>query len=79
LRRLAECRHALLEGRQGQYHLTEAGRDVLGARADHIHLNGINRCLGAVHLLGNGVLWRWDERARRLVRRYDRLAFAGAF
>jgi len=69
LRGLAECRRPLLEGGDGQYQLTDAGRDVLGARADHVHLNGINRWLGGVHLLGNEVLWRWDDRALRLARR----------
>lgn len=69
LRGLAECRRPLLEERHGDYHLTEAGRDVLSARADHVHLSGINRWLGGVHLNGTEVLWRWNERARRLIRR----------
>jgi hypothetical protein len=68
LRGLCDCRRPLLEERQAKYYLTEAGRDVIGARADHVHLNGINRWLGGVHLSGHEVLWRWDERARRLVR-----------
>jgi hypothetical protein len=68
LRGLSGCRHPLMEERHAKYYLTEAGRDVLGARADHVHLNGVNRWLGGVHLNGDEVLWRWDERARRLVR-----------
>jgi hypothetical protein len=65
---LCQCRRPLLEERHEKYHLTEAGREVLGARADHVRLNGIDRWLGGVHLRGEEVLWRWDERARRLVR-----------
>ena len=68
LRGLCDCHCPLLEERHAKYYLTEAGRDVVGARADHVQLNGINRWLGGVHLNGDEVLWRWDERARRLVR-----------
>jgi hypothetical protein len=68
LRGLSGCHRPLLEERHTQYHLTEAGRAVLDGRADHVHLNGINRWLGGVHLNGDEVLWRWDERARRLER-----------
>jgi hypothetical protein len=67
VRGLAECRHPLLEEAGGEYRLTQAGRDVLAARADHIRLNGINRWLGGVHMHGSEVLWRWDENRRRLV------------
>jgi hypothetical protein len=41
--------------------LTEIGRNVLEGRADHIHLNGIDRWLGGVLLHGSEVRWRWDE------------------
>ena len=68
LRGLCDCHRPLLEERHANYYLTEAGRDVLGTRADHVHLSGINRWLGGVHLSGTEVLWRWDERTRRLVR-----------
>ncbi|MDB4950637.1 MAG: hypothetical protein JWM27_3286 [Gemmatimonadetes bacterium] len=47
--------------------LTDAGRDVLAARADHVRLNGIDRWLGGVHLTGNESAWRWDADAGRLV------------
>jgi hypothetical protein len=47
--------------------LTAAGREVLAGRADHIHLNGIDRWLGGVHLTGPEVTWRWDRRLGRLV------------
>ena len=66
---LCQCRRPLLEERDTKFHLTEAGREVLDARADHVRLNGINRWLDGVHLTGDEVLWRWDENGRRLVRR----------
>jgi len=64
---LAECRHPLLASAGGRYELTRTGREVLASRADHIRLNGINRWLGGVHLVGAEALWRWDERRQRLV------------
>ncbi len=48
--------------------LTEAGRDVLAGRADHVRLNGIDRWLGGVHLQGREAAWRWDADAGRLAR-----------
>ena len=42
--------------------VTDTGRSVLGGKADHITLNGIDRWIGGVHLLGHRVRWRWDER-----------------
>ncbi len=41
--------------------LTDAGRDVLDGRADHVALNGIDRWVGGVHLHEHGVAFRWDE------------------
>ncbi len=55
--------HPLL--RDGQ--LTDDGAAVLNGRADHVQLNGIDRHLGGVHLRGNHVPWRWDERAGHLM------------
>ena len=66
LRGLVECRHPLLEESDGEYRLTQTGRDVLNGRADCVRLNGINRWLGGVHLDGSEVLWRWDEGRRCL-------------
>ena len=66
LRRLVDCPAPLLEEKDG-YRVTEAGRDVLAGRADHIQRNGIDRWLGGIHLRGGEPLWRWDERGRRLV------------
>jgi len=54
---LASARHPLLRV-DGRIHVTDAGRDVLAARADHIRLNGISRWLGGVHLTPQR-LWRW--------------------
>lgn len=44
----------------GTVSLMEAGRSVLDGRSDHIHLNGIDRWLGGVHLDGARV-WRWNQ------------------
>jgi hypothetical protein len=65
---LAGCRRPLLLDEDGRYRVTPTGRQVLASEADHVHLNGINRWLGGVHLSGTEALWRWDERAQRLVR-----------
>ena len=47
--------------------ITDAGRGVLAAEADHIELNGIDRWRGGVHLRGRHVPWRWDENGQCLV------------
>ena len=52
----------------GEVRLTDAGRDVLGGRADAVHLNGIDRWLGGVHLRGEESDWRWDEDLGKLRR-----------
>ena len=43
--------------------LTDLGHDVLAGDADHIRVNGIDRWIGGVHLMGKDVRWRWDDRA----------------
>ena len=40
--------------------ITPEGEAVLQGEADHVHLNGIDRWLGGVHLHGEHV-WRWDS------------------
>ncbi len=40
--------------------LTAAGRAVVEERTDSIHLNGIDRWVGGVHLTNVNV-WRWDD------------------
>lgn len=47
--------------------LAQHGRDVLAGRADAIIVRGIDKWIGGVHLNGSAV-WRWDDRARRLLR-----------
>jgi hypothetical protein len=41
--------------------LTAMGRAVLEGKSDAIEINGIDRWLGGVHLVG-GQVWRWDEK-----------------
>ena len=53
---------------KGEIELTEDGRRVLAGDADWIALDGIDRWLGGIHLVGKSVPWRWDARGRKLVR-----------
>jgi hypothetical protein len=48
-------------GRATSVALTDAGREVLSGRADHVALNGVDRWIGGVHLSGRDVPWRFDE------------------
>jgi hypothetical protein len=66
IRGLTDCRHPLLSVQDGVYRVTNLGREALMGSADYVRLNGINRWLGGVHLLGEETLWRWDQRAGRL-------------
>ena len=52
----------------GEVRITEAGRNVMDGRADHVELNGIDRWLGGVHLKGDHAAWRWDQMQRNLSR-----------
>ena len=55
----------------GTVAITEAGRAVLAGAADWVRLNGFDRWLGGVHLSaasGGDVDWRYDRKARALVR-----------
>ena len=47
--------------------ITDTGREVLAGKADFVKLNGIDRWLGGVHLMGPEAQWRWDPEQRRLV------------
>jgi hypothetical protein len=51
----------------GMVTITETGRTVIEGRADHIELNGIDRWLGGVHLIGAKATWRWDRMTTQLV------------
>jgi hypothetical protein len=42
--------------------LTGTGAHVLAGDADHTRVNGIDRWIGGVHLMGRDVRWRWDDR-----------------
>ena len=48
--------------------LTPAGRRVLAGADDHVRLNGIDRWVGGVHLVGDDAHWRWDEGTEAIVR-----------
>jgi hypothetical protein len=47
--------------------ITDLGEAVLAADQDWIHIAGVDRWLGGVHLAGTEAAWRWDERARTLL------------
>jgi Domain of unknown function (DUF1835) len=63
LHRLARAEVPLLEG----FRLTEAGERILRGEADHVALNGVDRWVGGVHLLGREVRWRWDDGVEAIV------------
>ena len=41
--------------------LTDTGARVLAGHADHVALNGLDRWIGGVHLVGPDAAWRFDE------------------
>jgi hypothetical protein len=45
--------------------LTEVGSRVLELQEDHVHLSGVERWLGGVHLTGSDAVWRWDKARNR--------------
>jgi hypothetical protein len=47
--------------------LTTTGSDLLEGRDDWVHIHGIDRWLGGVHLQGSEAAWRWDPDTGRLV------------
>ncbi len=47
--------------------ITETGRSVLTGRLDAVHLRGIDRWYGGVHLKGHRAMWRWDEYDKQVV------------
>jgi hypothetical protein len=48
--------------------ITNAGRDVLAGRTDHLRLNGTDLWRGGVHLTGSDRSpWRWDAHGETLV------------
>jgi hypothetical protein len=77
LHRLASARVPLVtidtaggggDPRQHIVGISDAGRQVLGRRADHVRLNGVDAWRGGVHLDGSDRSpWRWDRGAETLV------------
>jgi len=64
---VARCEVPLVEREDRAVRLTDAGREVLAGRADHVQLSGIDRWVGGVHLVGRTPAWRYDERLEALV------------
>ncbi len=59
---------ALLKTPNGDYTITERGRDLLDGKADWVRLcGGIDVWLGGVHLTGDKAAWCWDETKQELV------------
>jgi hypothetical protein len=56
-------------GRTTPVSITEAGRRVLAGADDHVALNGVDRWVGGVHLVGREVGWRFDEGVEAVVAR----------
>ena len=49
--------------------ITALGRQALAGAIDRVHDQGIDAWRGGVHLTGNGPVWRWDSRDRKLLER----------
>ena len=47
--------------------VTDSGVRVLRGEADHAALNGLDRWIGGVHLVGREPAWRFDEGVERVV------------
>jgi Domain of unknown function (DUF1835) len=74
MERLARTQVPLLEAepagtvdRHTHVELTAIGDRVLAGEADHVELNGVDRWIGGVHLVGRDVAWRWDEGIEAIV------------
>jgi hypothetical protein len=67
LDRLASGPQPLLKRQDTALELTDAGRAVLAGTADAVKLNGIDRWLGGVHLVGRESRWRWDPARQALI------------
>jgi hypothetical protein len=65
--RLASGRTPLLAASAARVQLTGAGRRVLDAADDCVRLNGIDRWIGGVQLIGDDVAWRWNEGTEAIV------------
>ena len=49
--------------------ITALGRQALAGAIDRVKDHGIDTWRGGAHLAGNGPVWRWDTRERRLIER----------
>jgi hypothetical protein len=70
LTRMATAATPLLE--EAPLRLTEAGRELLAGREDHVAFNGVDRWIGGVHLTGTDPAWRWDEGTETVTSRRGR-------
>lgn len=73
IRDLAGATHPLLEVdesgrlfRDRRVKLTPTGERALAGDQDHVHLNGLDRWIGGVHLTDGAPAWRYDDRLERL-------------
>jgi hypothetical protein len=57
----------LVQAREGELRLTDAGRSVLAGDADRVDLLGVDRWLGGTHVTPENT-WRWDAGAGAVVR-----------
>ena len=62
-----QTRGTLEDSARSPASLTDAGRAVIDGRGDAIQLNGIDRWIGGVHLVGADAEWRWDGSSGRIV------------
>ncbi len=53
--------------REGDWAITQLGKEVLAGRQDRVRLLGMNKWLGGVHLRP-GNIWRWDPQKGRVIR-----------
>ncbi len=67
LDRLGGGEAPLLASADGALRLTETGERVLRGDADHVALNGVDRWVGGVHLVGRELRWRWDDGLEAIV------------
>jgi hypothetical protein len=52
----------------GTVTITDRGRAILNGKLDRVATYGIDRWFGGVHLTSDGVQWRWNNAAQRIVK-----------
>jgi hypothetical protein len=67
IERMRRCEVPLIDVAAGTVAVTDTGRRVLDGAADHVALNGLDRWVGGVRLVGRSVAWRWDEGVEAVV------------